>query len=204
VQKKLGAMFKLEGPRLQRLFSGQPMPIKKGIDMDQAVKYRVAFRDAGALVDIRPAAAPQHNPTADPEPAMETDGQTPLTLSPAKGFDLSDCKVSLAPQAIPDITNLVLEDPGVILDEQPPQEPLEIDTESLELDNPGVTLDPAEPQPPVEIDTDDLQLQPANQGSLEEFQQQAEQLPLPNIDHLEFTEPGTQTKARAESKTSED
>ena len=57
-KRKVGAIFKLEGEKLERLFSGKPIPIKRGVDMDQAVKYRVAFRDAGALVDIVPAGQP--------------------------------------------------------------------------------------------------------------------------------------------------
>ena len=51
VKRKIGAIFKLEGEKLERLFSGVPVPIKRGVDMDRAVKFRVTFfpgRDAGA------------------------------------------------------------------------------------------------------------------------------------------------------------
>ncbi|PVV15187.1 MAG: hypothetical protein B6D72_02530, partial [gamma proteobacterium symbiont of Ctena orbiculata] len=58
VKRKIGAVFKLEGEKLDRLFSGKPVPIKRGIDMDRAIKFRVTFRDAGALVDIVPAGDP--------------------------------------------------------------------------------------------------------------------------------------------------
>ena len=58
VKSRIGALFKLQGAKLDALFSGSPVAIKKGIDMDQAVKYRVAFRDAGALVEIRSFAKP--------------------------------------------------------------------------------------------------------------------------------------------------
>ena len=204
VQKKIGMMFKLQGPKLDQLFSGQPMPIKRGVDMDQAVKYRVAFRDAGALIEIRPVETPRQPPTSASEQIKQPDTEEPLTLSPPNSFDLSDCATPVVPQVIPDITKLELEKPGVILDEHRPHAPLEIDTDALQLDKPGVTLDPSQPQPPSVIDTHDLELNPANQGSLEEFQQQVDPVALPNIDHLKFTEPDNKPRVKTDSKASED
>ncbi|MEN8179711.1 MAG: hypothetical protein ABFS39_14000 [Pseudomonadota bacterium] len=204
VQNKIGAMFKLEGLKLQRLFSGQPVAIKKGIDMEQAVEYRVAFRDAGALVDIRPTGTPQQQPPTPAKPGKESGPQTPLTLSPPNSFDLSDCSAPVTPRPIPDISSLELAKPGIILDEIPSPAPLEIDTEDLELDKPGVILGPSIPQPSVEIDIGDLQLKPANPGNLEEFQPQVDKLPLPNIDHLGFAEQDEKPTGKAAFKISED
>ena len=189
VRKKIGAMFKLEGSKLERLFIGQPVTIKKDVDMDQAVKYRVAFRDAGALVDIRPAEAAQSVPASSPTQNKEPDTQEALTLSPPNSFDLSDCAVPVPPQEIPDISGLTLDKSGGMLDKSSPAEPLEIDTAELELDKPGVTLEQVTPQTPTEFDTSELELNPANQGSLKEYQQTAEPAPQPNIDHLDLAEP---------------
>ncbi|MDJ0805710.1 MAG: hypothetical protein QNJ78_02635 [Gammaproteobacteria bacterium] len=185
VQQKIGALFKLEGPGLQRLFSGEAIAIKKGVDMDQAIKYRVTFRDAGALVDIRPAGATQ-TPATSPASNASPPDVASMTLSPPNRFDLSDCAVPLQPQPIPDISRLNLDSPGIILDNSPPPPPLEIDTGALKLDKPGVILDASPPPPALQIDTGDLQLNPPNQGSLEEFQPAVEKVMLPNIDHLDL------------------
>jgi hypothetical protein len=178
-------MFKVEGPRLDRLFSGQPVAIKKDIDMDQAGKYRVAFRNAGALVEIRPA---DSTPSLNSQPTDSGSPPQTLTVSPAKGFDLSDCTVAAPPREIPDISGMRLDRPGTILDETEPPIPLAIDTEALQLDKPGVTLDQTDPPPAAEIDTDSLTLNPPNQGSLEEYRRDPEPAALPDIDHLEVTD----------------
>lgn len=203
VQKKLGAVFKLEGARLQQLFSGRPVAIKKGVDMDQAVRYRVAFREAGALVDICPAGTTPPSAAPSPSAARERDEPSPFTLSAANSYDLSDCILPVEPQPIPDIDSITLDKPGVILDETPAPEPPEIDIEWLMLDRPGVTLDPATPPAVARIDTSSLQLSPANQGSLEAYRQPVKPEPLPAIDHLQLIEPKDESGGKAIFKLSE-
>lgn len=224
VKRKIGAMFKLEGDKLERLFSGKPIPIKRGIDMDQAIRFRVAFRDAGALVDIVPSGQPAPDPAARPVPKprpaaplapapqkptpSETtpnssglslaDGPLPppaepevnpipvpdLDLSAPKGFNLSDCAPQVEPAPLPDISAMDLDKAGVIIDETPDPEPLEIDTEALMLDAPGTTLIETEEVPSPQIDTDELSMSAPNEGSLEAYQKPVEPTPLPDIDHL--------------------
>ncbi|MES9940464.1 MAG: hypothetical protein ABW104_10225 [Candidatus Thiodiazotropha sp. 6PLUC2] len=218
VKRKIGAMFKLEGDRLERLFSGKPMPIKRGVDMDRAIKFRVAFRDAGGLVDIVPAgqpaplpkppaaARPQQTQTAPTAATTETltlaDGPLEVPeepphreiiapdypLSSNEGFDLSDCTTETVPQKIPDISALDLTKPGALLDETEEPEPLEIDTTALELDSSDDNLDDQTPPEPPIIDTNDLSLSAANQGSLEDCQTPVEAAPIPNLDHLKIIE----------------
>ena len=199
VKKKLGALFKFEGARLDRLFSGEPVAIKKGINMDQAVNYRVVFRQAGALVDIRPVASAQQPPAVAAAPGGV------LSVSAPNNFDLSDCAPAVPPQPIPDISALELDKPGAILDESVPVPPLEIDIAELELDEPGVTLDETGPTAaPSDIDIQELTLQPANQGSLEDCQKTLPPSPIPNIDHLELEDKEAKITARARIELSED
>lgn len=203
VRKKIGRMFKLEGAKLERLFSGEPVAIKKNVDMEQAVKYRVAFREAGGLVDIRPATA-----TVTPAPAMEaaakTDAQQGLSLSAPNSYDLSDCAPRVTASELPDISGLNLDRPGVTLDTSPEPEPLVIDTDDWDLDRPGVTLDESAPPPEPAIDTSELTLDPANQGSLEAYQTPVTPVPLPNIDHLDFTETEEKPRRKARFPVSEE
>jgi hypothetical protein len=218
VKRKIGAMFKLEGDRLERLFRGKPVAIKHGVDMERAIKFRVAFRDAGGLVDIVPAGepAPQPKPKppkpqpeqhARPETTKATETLTlvdgPMQPPPeppqreinvpdfqlsAEGFDLSDCTPKVTPQTIPDISALDLTKAGSQLDDTAEPEPLKIDTTALDFDTSGDNLEEQTPPKPPAINTDDLSLSPANQGSLEDSQPPQEAAPLPNLDHLKIVE----------------
>jgi hypothetical protein len=240
VKRKIGAMFKLEGDKLERLFSGQPRQIKRGIDMDQAIRFRVAFRDAGALVDIVPAGEPPPDPAARaaakprPEQPLPPAGQTPesrpsepatsgLTLadgplpvppqppappiqapdyglSAPKEFNLSDCAPPVEPAPLPDISALDLDKAGVIIDESPSPQPLEIDIEALMLDAPGTTLIETEEVAPPQIDTDRLSMSAPNEGSLEEFQKPVPPAPLPDIGHLHLEEAEAKAKPQGKAK----
>ncbi len=204
VRQKIGRIFKLEGAKLERLFSGDPVAIKKQVDMEQAVKYRVAFREAGALVDIRPAETPSVTPSPAPEPTAKTDDPQGLSLSAPNSYDLSDCTPPVAAEELPDVSGLNLDQPGIILDTSPEPEPLVIDTDDWDLDRPGVILDATAPPPEAAIDTSELTLDPANQGSLEAYQTPVTPAPLPNIDHLQFAETEEQPHGKARFPVSED
>lgn len=245
VKRRIGAMFKLEGSKLDRLFSGKPVPIKRGVDMDRAVKFRVAFRDAGALVDIVPEGQPAPDPTtratppqrpttpppgapAQPRATSPEPPATPATdsgmtlaegplppaddagspdipvpdyaLSAPQDFNLSDCAPAVEPAPIPDISSLDLDREGVVLDESPEPEPLEIDTEALELDEPGTTLVESKPFAPPPIDIDQLSMSEPNEGSLEGYQQAVEPAPLPDTSHLQLEEAGEKEKPQGKAK----
>lgn len=51
-RRNLGALFKLDGPKLNALFSGKSITIKKKLDFETASKYRIAIKKAGALVEV--------------------------------------------------------------------------------------------------------------------------------------------------------
>ncbi|MCU7906742.1 MAG: hypothetical protein KZQ76_13035 [Candidatus Thiodiazotropha sp. (ex Epidulcina cf. delphinae)] len=166
VKRKISAMFKLEGGQLERLFSGKPVPIKKGVDMDRAGKFRVAFRDAGGLVDIVPAG----QPAPAPKPPARTRPRPATPSSPA-GSGSSTQEMTLAegpmepppdedaiPVAAPDYP---LSSPqGFDLSDCAPEvEATELpDISALNLDRPGIGInEPPDPEPP-EIDTSALAL----------------------------------------------
>lgn len=45
-------LFKIPVTKVDALFSGKPVVLKRGLNMDAANKYRVAIKKAGALVDV--------------------------------------------------------------------------------------------------------------------------------------------------------
>jgi len=176
VKKKVGAMFNANPQVLEQLFSGQPVKIKKSVDMDTAIKYRVKFRDIGAIVDIRPSEQTTPAQKVDKAPIKETATETPSNTS----IDAS------------------LAQPGELMDNTPAPPPVTINTDDLELgpaqgaslEEFAVTVEPMKiadisgldinasnspldetPQaPPALIDVSDLEID-KNMGPLDESPQ---------------------------------
>jgi hypothetical protein len=69
VKKKIGQMFKADGSKLEQLFSGKRIPVKRQVDYATADKYRIAFERVGAHCEIRSLSEPE--PAAKPEPLAE-------------------------------------------------------------------------------------------------------------------------------------
>ncbi|MCU7920786.1 MAG: hypothetical protein KZQ88_16650 [Candidatus Thiodiazotropha sp. (ex Dulcina madagascariensis)] len=165
VKRKIGAMFKLHGEQLERLFSGKPIPIKKDVDMDRAIKFRIAFRDAGGLVDIvpagQPAPTPKPPPPARPRPAASPPaGSAPSTqeMTLAEGPMAPPSDAEVIPVTAPDYP---LSSPqGFDLSDCMPEvEAAEIpDISALDLDKPGIGIDESPDPEPLEIDTSALEL----------------------------------------------
>ena len=163
VKEKIGRLLKLKPAQLEHLFSGRTIRIKSSVDDETATRYRVAFRDAGALVEIQPAAAPANadSPATTPgEPRLPSDD---LTLLPARTGSLLDCAIEIPAQPLPDIS-------------------------ALSLAAQDRNLDESEQAPPPAIDISALSLTPANSGTLEDCVSPAEPAPLPDISNLKLEE----------------
>lgn len=86
VKLRLQQLFKADAAKVDALFSGRPVPLKRGLDLASAEKYKEALTRAGAQVDIvaagetkpvsAPVARPTPSPTATPVPAA-----APLSLA---------------------------------------------------------------------------------------------------------------------------
>lgn len=135
VRANIGKMFKADDAKLNQLFSGSRVVIKKNIDQQTAMKYQAAMNKAGAICEVKqlsgtpPAAtasvavktpapvAPKSRPKAvasgDILPAPDTD---PLHIT---GDQISDLAASLAPvgsdvqDAKPDIPEPALDIAGL-------------------------------------------------------------------------------------------
>jgi hypothetical protein len=167
VRERIRRLFNAQDDQLQRLFSGEPVRIKGGADEDEASKYRVAFRDAGALVEIKLAEAAASDSISAAAPAVAVAGEKEdggLTLLPPNTGSLIDCAREIEPQEIPDISSLNLAPEGTLIDE-------------------------SEETPPAEIDTGDLTVSPAQSGSLEDCRQPVEPYPIPDISNLQMESP---------------
>lgn len=102
VRRGVAKLFKVQEASVDRLFSGNPLRVKQAVDADAASRYRAAFREAGALIQVVPSGSPP--PAARPQPPRLpiTDSvvdvqtqETPspkLTTSPAAAGDGVDAK----------------------------------------------------------------------------------------------------------------
>ncbi len=136
VREKIRRMFRADDAQLQRLFSGEPVRIKAGVDEETAVRFRVSFRQAGAVVEIRPLGASAAAPAAETRqqaPRSQPEAKEPFELLPPKTGSLIDCAAEVTPREIPDISHITLAPSGARIDETPPPPPLQIDTSKLKL-----------------------------------------------------------------------
>lgn len=182
-RERIRRMFKASDAQLERLFSGQPVAIKKGVDMEAAAKYRLAFRQAGALIRVRSGAAPSRGEKAEARPAA-------MTLLPANSGSLEEFAPRLEPEPLPDISDLDMSAPGAALDETPAPAPARIDTGELDLvEGREWTLEDCRPPPPPRVmpDIDDLDFAPLDDTS--HIPPQPPPGPLPDTDDLELAAP---------------
>ncbi|MCW5587215.1 MAG: hypothetical protein KIS75_13870, partial [Chromatiales bacterium] len=54
VRRGVAKLFKVQEASVDRLFSGNPLRVKQAVDADAASRYRAAFREAGALIQVVP------------------------------------------------------------------------------------------------------------------------------------------------------
>jgi hypothetical protein len=199
VKERVGQIFKAKGEQLERLFSGKPIRIKAGVDLDTAVKYRVTFRDAGALVDIQPSDSSAEPPKKAPTQATPTEEmQPPATqaaappheeepdLLPARTGSLIDCAKEVTPAPIPDISGMDMDQPGTILDEHEPPPPAEFNTEGLSASTASLEDCRQEVEPAEIPDISGLTATEPNTGSLEDCRQEVEPAKIPDISGLDF------------------
>lgn len=153
VRARVGALFKVSGSALDRLFSGDPVRIKQQVEPETARRYQKAIQKAGAFAELRLV---QDTPPVedDPTPAVasavssEPDEGTDAP-PPAGSAPIVDSDWSLAPA-------------GATVDETPPPPELQVDTSELSANpaNTGSLEDCVFEKPPVPIpDISKLQLE---------------------------------------------
>ena len=72
VKAKLQNLFKADAAKIDALFSGRPVPLKRGLDQESAQKYKEALIKAGAQVDIVAAGDVKPAPVSKPLVSAET------------------------------------------------------------------------------------------------------------------------------------
>jgi hypothetical protein len=160
VRGNLGELFKIkDGATLDKLFSGKPQAIKRGVDKPAAIKYKTAMARAGAValvkahtpVATKPAAAV---PGVDDEELPSSSAIKPAN-EPAAAQSMADRIAALAGDpAAPSAADMTLAPTGAEIlseDERKVVETANIDTSNIQLApssaDPEPVVDTAPPAP---------------------------------------------------------
>jgi hypothetical protein len=71
VRRRIGKIFNADEKRLQHMFSGRRVLIKRRVDAATMAKYRSAFNKAGAICEIRRLSAAEKETGTVPGPAVK-------------------------------------------------------------------------------------------------------------------------------------
>ena len=102
-KRNLGHLFKIDANKVEALFTGKAVVLKRGLSLELANKYRVAIKKAGALVDVelQPAEVKRDNAKASyavPEvKKKKKPGMIPGTEAEAAPSEQGASAFSLAP-----------------------------------------------------------------------------------------------------------
>jgi len=100
VKANLAKLFKTNDVRINRLFSGQAVVLKKGLRQEEGERYRVLLERAGALCEVVPLTAAQPSPPSEAAATVATDTspKTPRQTTPLPKEDRSTTAPDLKPR----------------------------------------------------------------------------------------------------------
>lgn len=209
VKANLAEMFKASPAQIERLFSGKPVTVKKGLDEATARKYQAALKRAGAVAEIVRGLGEQgREPEAHASPGAPSPGSRPpadgtgerARFGPRETAETGGEGTQRQPEEPPAParhSEPVSEpdtggDPGLApvgatIGEERAAKPPAIDTSSLQMGEPGETIVEAEETPTPSIDTSALSAAEPGETIIE-----AERPPPPEVDlsGLSVSEPG--------------
>ena len=83
VKANLAKLFKTDEVKIERLFTGRDVILKKGLGREEANRYRALLAKAGALCSMVPASADMGEPppTAKPKPSPTPEAAQTTTAS---------------------------------------------------------------------------------------------------------------------------
>ncbi len=145
VKQRLQQLFKTDAARVDALFTGRPVPLKRNLDAATAEKYRDVLTRAGAQVDIRPAGTTP-SPAERPVPVRRSG----WSLAPVGSFLLTPSERPVFTPVAVDTSSLSLKPAeGYLLDsgEQRVVEPAAVDVPDFDVAEVGADLLSPEERP---------------------------------------------------------
>ncbi|MEJ2047911.1 MAG: hypothetical protein P8X92_08415 [Dehalococcoidia bacterium] len=165
VKANVAKLFKVEVSKVERLFTGKPVMIKKGVNEETAKKYLIAMKKAGALCEGKvqgaPAstAKPQAEKAAPKAAAAQASGtaKSEAELAAGEGGE-TKYVIKQPPAGLGELGSASVDEPGAVLVEHQEVPPPQVDTSGLSMDEPGATLVEHEEVPEPQVDTSDLSM----------------------------------------------
>ncbi|MCZ6664657.1 MAG: hypothetical protein O7B81_05080 [Gammaproteobacteria bacterium] len=140
VRANLAKLFKADAKRIEAMFSGKTVVVKKGVDEDTAQHYIALLSKAGAvaaIVDTTAKTQAVSKPAAEPVKPEQSEPATPQAAVPTQApAAAADETSSTPPQAI----DATMAEPGVILVDPQHVEAAIIDTAHLDMAEVGADL----------------------------------------------------------------
>lgn len=162
VRERLAEQFRLSAERLDALFSGRPVVLKKGLDQAGAERLQKMFGKAGAVCEIREvaqsqesAASPASSTTSSSGGAGATTSERPAAAETPQTEARGGATTDEAPARADGIAGTeVADDPnGTVVNL-----PIPDDLSGLALDPAERYVPPGEPEPVPQIDTSGLEV----------------------------------------------
>ena len=152
VKSRLAELFGVPPAKVEQMFSGRPVVIKRDLDEGAAARYRAVLKDAGALVDIRPVESVAEtgsaaNRRAEKVPPAVDGLSDPKTATAQSGSENSEPEetIGVAPMGA-DI---------LLAEYRKDFTPREVDTSHMTVQEPGAdVLKEDEKSPSIERDVD--------------------------------------------------
>lgn len=167
VKANVAMLFKTDVAKVERLFIGMPVMIKKGVDEETALKYMMAMKKAGAICEakeqsvVAAAPPPPSAPVTSP-PASSTQPAAPTGKSEAEIAAGDDGEMRFvmkeAPKGLGELSNVTLEAAGATLVEHQDVPPPQIDTSGMTLDQSEADLVEHEEPPALNVDLSGMSL----------------------------------------------
>lgn len=200
VKKNLQQLFRLDENKINALFSGKPISLKKGVDADAANRYRVAMKKAGARVDS--VLVKESTPTPmQPQPAAVPLRSTGTNSAETHNKDGFTTELGAQPLPVPtprlpiDAPDFGLSSPGAELlspHERSSVEPLDLDLSHLAVSpqqGPLLTEDERMILPSIAVTVPDLDvaavgsdlLKPEERKSIEPVKRDISNLSLAKV-----------------------
>lgn len=158
VKARFAQLFKMDAAKAEGFFSGKPLVLKANCDQATAAKFKAVLEQAGAMVEVRSAAAQAPAPTTAPAPPAKP-ATAPIAPAPAPS-------TSAPASAAPNPWSLSAAGSNLLKpEENKPVVAAEIDTSHLKVvkpklfsDEPEEPLEPPRPEVKINIDLSAYQL----------------------------------------------
>lgn len=158
VKQKLAQLFKVDAPRIERIFTGKPVPLKANIGLVQAKKYQAVLAQVGVVTTVIDSSSDTTNNS------KRAAGQTPVKNAPtANGSTKTSTEKSPAT-----VFSLAPEGSDILeRQQQAPHTPVDIAHIALSPQEGNIVEDNERLAPlPAIVDADDLEWDIADAGEI--------------------------------------